>query len=99
MVTFVESPLFTKQVHDYLTDIEYGVFQEYLATNPDMGEPYYRIATIYLKQQHPAQARAMFAKALALGPDAEYMRDAKKQLASLDASLSSDSAARYNKSK
>ena len=37
MVTFVESPLFTKQVHDYLTDDEYRVFQEYLAANPDMG--------------------------------------------------------------
>ena len=37
MVTFVESPLFTKQVHDYLTDIEYGGFQEYLAANPDIG--------------------------------------------------------------
>ncbi len=37
MVTFVESPLFTKQVHDYLTDIEYAIFQEYLAANPDMG--------------------------------------------------------------
>lgn len=38
MVTFVESPLFTKQVHDYLTDTEYGFFQEYLAANPDMGD-------------------------------------------------------------
>jgi len=38
MVTFVESPLFTKQVHDYLTDTEYGVFQEYLATNPDLDD-------------------------------------------------------------
>jgi len=38
MVTFVESPLFTKQVHDYLTDTEYGIFQEYLAANPDMGD-------------------------------------------------------------
>ncbi|MDD2899931.1 MAG: type II toxin-antitoxin system RelE/ParE family toxin [Desulfuromonadaceae bacterium] len=38
MITFVESPLFTKQVHDYLTDTEYGVFQEYLAANPDMGD-------------------------------------------------------------
>jgi len=37
MVTFVESPLFTKQVHDYLTDDEYRVFQEYLAANPGMG--------------------------------------------------------------
>ena len=38
MVTFVESPLFTKQVHDYLTDSEYGCFQEYLASNPEMGD-------------------------------------------------------------
>ena len=38
MVTFVESPLFTKQVHDYLTDTEYGVFQKYLAANPDLGD-------------------------------------------------------------
>lgn len=38
MITFVESPLFTKQVHDYLTDTEYGAFQEYLAANPDMGD-------------------------------------------------------------
>jgi hypothetical protein len=38
MVTFVESPLFTKQVHDYLTDNEYAVFQEYLAANPETGD-------------------------------------------------------------
>jgi len=39
MVTFVESPLFTKYVHDYLTDItEYSVFQEYLAANPETGD-------------------------------------------------------------
>jgi hypothetical protein len=37
MVTFVESPLFTKNVLDYLTDDEYGVFQKFLATNPDSG--------------------------------------------------------------
>ena len=38
MVTFVESPLFTKQVHDYLQDDEYRVFQAFLATNPDAGD-------------------------------------------------------------
>ncbi len=38
MVTFVESPLFTKQVHDYLTDDEYGAFQAFLATNPEVGD-------------------------------------------------------------
>ncbi|MEW6668062.1 MAG: transcriptional regulator [Thermodesulfobacteriota bacterium] len=38
MVTFVESPLFTKQVYDYLTDDEYGAFQAFLATDPDAGD-------------------------------------------------------------
>jgi hypothetical protein len=38
MVTFVESPLFTRQVHDYLTDDEYGVFQAFLASNPEVGD-------------------------------------------------------------
>jgi hypothetical protein len=38
MVTFVESPLFTKQVHDYLTDDEYRIFQAFLGTNPDTGD-------------------------------------------------------------
>ena len=37
MVTFVESPLFSKNVLDYLTDDEYGAFQKFLATNPDTG--------------------------------------------------------------
>ena len=37
MVTFIKSPLFTKQVHDYLTNEEYSVFQAFLATNPDTG--------------------------------------------------------------
>lgn len=38
MITFVESPLFTKQVHDYLTDDEYRVFQTFLAVSPDSGD-------------------------------------------------------------
>ena len=37
MVTFVESPLFTKQVRDYLTDDEFRAFQLFLAANPDVG--------------------------------------------------------------
>ena len=38
MITFVESPLFTKQVHDYLTDDEYRIFQAFLAVSPDAGD-------------------------------------------------------------
>ena len=37
MVTFIESPLFTKLVHDYLTDDEHRGFQAFLATNPEAG--------------------------------------------------------------
>jgi hypothetical protein len=37
MVTFVESLQFTRQVHDYLTDDEYGGFQSFLAASPDSG--------------------------------------------------------------
>lgn len=38
MVTFVEAPLFSKHVHDYLSDEEYADFQLYLAGNPDTGD-------------------------------------------------------------
>ena len=38
MVTFIESPLFTRLVHDYLSDEEYAAFQAYLAAAPEAGE-------------------------------------------------------------
>ena len=38
MVTFIEAPLFSKHVHDYLSDEEYADFQLYLAGNPDSGD-------------------------------------------------------------
>ena len=38
MVTFIEAPLFSKYVHDYLSDEEYADFQLYLAGNPDSGD-------------------------------------------------------------
>ena len=38
MLSFVESPLFTKQVHDYLSDEEYTAFQAFLAASPDAGD-------------------------------------------------------------
>jgi tetratricopeptide (TPR) repeat protein len=45
--------------------------------SPKMGEAFYRLATIYLKDKHLAQARVMYANSLVLGQDAEYFRDAK----------------------
>ena len=38
MITFIESPLFTRQVSDYLTDEEYAAFQTFLAASPDAGD-------------------------------------------------------------
>lgn len=37
MFTFVESPLFSRDVYDYLTDDEYAAFQQYLAAAPHAG--------------------------------------------------------------
>jgi hypothetical protein len=37
MLTFVESPIFSRTVYDYLDDDEYGEFQLYLAANPEAG--------------------------------------------------------------
>jgi hypothetical protein len=38
VLTFVESPLFSKQVYQYLDDEEYAAFQVYLASMPDAGD-------------------------------------------------------------
>jgi hypothetical protein len=37
-MVFIESPVFTKQVRELLTDEAYGDFQQYLATNPEAGD-------------------------------------------------------------
>lgn len=36
--TFIESPLFSRLVYDYLTDDEYAQFQLFLAANPQAGD-------------------------------------------------------------
>jgi len=38
VITFIESPLFTRQVYDYLSDEEYAAFQAFLANSPDAGD-------------------------------------------------------------
>src|SRR5438105_4225573 len=38
MFTFIESPSFSKFVHDYLSDDEYAELQSYLASNPEVGD-------------------------------------------------------------
>ncbi len=38
MFTFVEAPLFTKLVGEYLADREYAALQEALSENPELGD-------------------------------------------------------------
>ena len=38
MFTFVEAPLFTKLVGEYLTDEEYAALQAALAEDPELGD-------------------------------------------------------------
>jgi mRNA-degrading endonuclease RelE of RelBE toxin-antitoxin system len=38
MFLFIESPLFERQVYDYLDDEGYAAFQAWLAASPDMGD-------------------------------------------------------------
>ena len=38
MLSFIETPLFTRLVYDYLSDEEYAALQAHLAQDPDSGE-------------------------------------------------------------
>lgn len=38
MLLFIESPIFSQQVHDYLSEEEYAAFQQYLAQNLGAGD-------------------------------------------------------------
>jgi len=38
MITFVEHPVFSRQIVELLTDEEYGRFQSELARNPQIGD-------------------------------------------------------------
>lgn len=38
-MVFIETPVFTEDVAKWLSDDEYGEFQQYLANNPLIGDP------------------------------------------------------------
>jgi tetratricopeptide (TPR) repeat protein len=58
-----------------------------ISINPAMADAYYRVGSIYAKQKHLAQARLLLAKAVELEPTAEFCRDAKKTLSSIESDL------------
>lgn len=59
-----------------------------ITINPAMADAYYRVGTLYARQKHAAQASLLLSKALQIEPTAEFARDARKSLASLEGELS-----------
>lgn len=57
-----------------------------------MAESYYHIGSIYNKMNHHAQAQLLLKHAIQMLPDAEFVRDAKKQLAALENTFAKESA-------
>ena len=45
MVTFGESPTFTRQIVEQMSDAEYAEFQQALARNPEMGDVMFYVYT------------------------------------------------------
>jgi len=63
-----------------------------IEVNANMADAYYRIGSLYAKSKHYAQSRLLLNKSLELAPEADFVRDARKQLASLNTLLQADSS-------
>jgi tetratricopeptide (TPR) repeat protein len=55
--------------------------------NPGMADAFYRVGTLLNRDKHAAPASVLLSKAVELAPDADFARDAKKQLAGLESQL------------
>jgi tetratricopeptide (TPR) repeat protein len=55
-------------------------YEKAIQINPQMADAYYRIGCVYVKEKHPAQAELLLIRAVELSPDADWVKDAKKQL-------------------
>lgn len=60
--------------------------------NPKMADAYYRMGTLMNKTKHGPQAAVLLQKAVKLAPDAEFSRDAKRQLEGLDKQFEKEGA-------
>lgn len=56
--------------------------------NSRMADAFYRAGSLLNKDNHPAQAQLLLKRSLDLAPDADFSRDAKKQLDTLNGELS-----------
>ncbi len=66
-------------------DVKAGLeaYVKAIRINPGMADAYYRVGTIFNRDKHPAQAYVLLSKAVALAPDADFARDAKRQIDTL----------------
>lgn len=65
-------------------------YYQAIQANPNMADAFYRIGTIYQKEKHYAQAKVLLQKSMELGPEADFVREAKKQIAVIDGLLAGD---------
>ncbi|CAN5154492.1 hypothetical protein BH10CYA1_BH10CYA1_30850 [soil metagenome] len=73
-------------------DVMTALAYYYLAiqANPNMADAYYRMGNLLQKDGHSAAAKVLLQRSTDLSPDAEFARDAKKQVTSIDTELSAD---------
>ncbi|MBX3074939.1 tetratricopeptide repeat protein [Candidatus Obscuribacterales bacterium] len=60
--------------------------------NPKMADAYYRMGSLMNKTKHGPQAAVLLQKAVKLAPDAEFARDAKRQIETLEKQFEKDGA-------
>jgi superkiller protein 3 len=60
--------------------------------NPKMADAYYRLGSLMNKTKHSPQAHVLLSKAIKLAPDAEFARDAKRQIDGLEKQFEKDGA-------
>ncbi|MFN8550799.1 MAG: tetratricopeptide repeat protein [Candidatus Obscuribacterales bacterium] len=61
-----------------------------IQANPNMADAYYRMGNLMQKDGHTAAAKVLLQKSIDLSPDAEFSREAKKQIAVIDTELNAD---------
>ncbi|HMO23036.1 MAG TPA: tetratricopeptide repeat protein, partial [Candidatus Melainabacteria bacterium] len=59
-------------------------YSKALSVNPRMADSYYRMGVLLNKNEHPAQALVMLNKAISLEPAGDFVREARKQIASIN---------------
>ncbi len=91
-------PKFASAYHNLGNALEYehktgeaiANYVKAMEVNPNMADAYYRIGNIYYKEGQLGQAETLLKKGVALEPDAEWVRDAKKSLTYIQSAFASE---------